>query len=229
MPINRKKQLAALLKYIPIGLCLVCMTFFLLTQKNISVESILNYTPENTLLAIAMMLLLYAGKSMSIFFPMMLLQIVGGHLFSVPLALAVNIVGMFIILTLPYWVGYFSGTELIGKLMKKYPKLSIAVEYQQQECFFSSFFLRVISILPGDVVSMYFGATGMPFRTYLWGSALGTVPGVITSTLMGSTLDQPDSPLFLFSLLLTIFLSLLSLLIYHHYRKKKKSDFVQHL
>lgn len=222
MTADKKKQLAALLKYIPIGLCLVCMIIFLHTRKNISVESILSYTPQNTFLAIGMMLLLYAGKSMSIIFPMMVLQIVGGHLFPTPLALAVNIAGMFLILALPYWVGHFSGIELIGKLMKKYPKLAMAVEHQQQECFFVTFFLRVISILPGDVVSMYFGATGTPFWTYLWGSALGTVPGVITSTLMGSALDQPDSPLFLGSLLLTILLSLLSLLVYHRYGKKRR-------
>lgn len=223
MTAERRKQLAALLKYIPLGLCLVCILFFLCTRREFSVESILQYSPKSPFLAACMMLLLYAGKSMSIVFPMMVLQIVGGHLFPTPVALLVNILGMVVLLTLPYWVGYFSGSELIAKLMKKYPKLAMAVEYQQQDSFFVTFFLRVISILPGDVVSMYFGATKVPFWTYLWGSSLGTVPGVITATLMGSALTDPTSPMFIVSGLLTVFLSVLSLALHHFRRKKSKN------
>lgn len=227
MGIPQRKILAALLKYIPLGLCLVCILLFLLTRRDLSVQTILSYTPESSLLAAGMMLLLYAGKSMSIFFPMMVLQIVGGHLFSIPVALLVNTVGMFIILTLPYFVGYFSGTELVGKLSKKYPKLNEIIENQNKDSFFISFFVRVISILPGDIVSMYFGASGMPFWVYLWGSALGTIPGVITSTIIGSSLEDPTSSVFIGSLLLTVALSVLSLLLHYFHQKnknKKKED-----
>ncbi len=218
---KHRQQIVALLRYVPIVLCLLCMGIFLLTRNEWSVDAILQYSPENTLLAALMMFVLYAAKSMSIVFPMMALQVVGGHLFSVPVALIVNIIGMVIILTLPYWTGYFSGAELVQKLMKKYPKLKSAVEYQQQDNFFISFFLRIISILPGDIVSMYFGAVKTPFWIYLLGSSLGTMPGVITSTLIGSALTEPGSPMFIFSLSLTLFLSLLSLLIHHLHRKHK--------
>lgn len=218
---QRRQQIVALLRYIPLVLCLVCMMIFLLSRDEWSVEAILQYSPDNTFLAAMMMLVLYAAKSMSIVFPMMVLQIVGGHLFSVPVAMVVNIAGMVVLLTLPYWVGYFSGSDLVQKLMKKHPKLQTAVEYQQQDNLFVTFFLRVISILPGDIVSMYFGAVKTPFWTYLLGSSLGTVPGVITSTLIGSSLTEPGSPMFLFSLFLTIFLSVISLLVHHLYRKKK--------
>lgn len=209
------------LKFVPILLCLLFVLIFLLTRKNLSVEWLLNYSPESPVLAAMLLLCFYAAKSLSIFFPMMVLQILGGHLFSTPVAMVLNIVGMVIILALPYGVGRFSGADTLDQLRQKYPKLESAVEHQQQDCFFVCFFLRVISILPGDIVSMYFGATKTPFKTYLWGSSLGTVPGVITSTLIGSSLSEPDSPLFWFSLFLTVFLSVISWLLHHFHQKKK--------
>ena len=221
MNLKQKQQLVALFRYVPIILSLICMVVFLLTRDEWSVDAILQYSPESTLLAALMMFVLYAAKSISIVFPMMVLQIAGGHLFSVPVAMAVNLLGMFILLTLPYWVGYFSGAELVQKLMRKYPKLKTAVEYQQQDSLFVTFFLRVISILPGDIVSMYFGAVKTPFWIYLLGSSLGTAPGVITSTFIGSSLTEPSSPMFIFSLLLTILLSVVSWMLHYFHRKNK--------
>lgn len=216
------RWIAALLKYIPLVLSLSCLLFFFFTRKNLTVEGLLQYSPENVYLAAAMMLLLYAGKSMSVIFPMMVIQIACGHLFSLPTALFINLIGMIIILALPYWLGYFSGRDFLASLMAQHPKLSLAVEYQQQDCLFVTFFLRIISILPGDIVSMYFGATQTPFWRYLLGSSLGTVPGVLTSTLMGSALEDPASPMFLISLLITLLLSLASLLLHSLVQKRKQ-------
>ena len=219
---NRKKWSGLInwLKYLPLLLCLLSIVLFFCSRDNLSIESLLNYSPESPLLAVGMLLLLSASKSLSVFFPMMVLQIVGGHLFSVPVALLVNTLRMVIILTLPYWIGRFSGSDTVAKLLIKYPKLDAAVKTQQNNCFFVCFFLRVISILPGDIVSMYFGATRTPFWLYLWASSLGTMPGVITSTLMGSALNEPGSPLFLGSVFLTLFLSLSSLLLHRCHKKK---------
>ena len=61
---------------------------------------------------------------------------------------------------------------------------------------FMSFFLRVISCLPGDTISMYFGASKMPFWTCLLGSFLGTLPGMVASTLLGMSITDPSSPMF---------------------------------
>ena len=90
--------------------------------------------------------------------------------------------------------------------------------------FFDSFFLRIISCLPGDIVSMYFGAAKLDFSRYFWGSMLGIVPGTITASFMGESIRDPLSPKFIISLSVTLFMAVLSIVIYRISNKKKNTD-----
>ena len=60
----------------------------------------------------------------------------------------------------------------------------------------------------------------MPFGRYLSGSLLGTLPGIITATLIGTSVTEPSSPLFWGSILLTALLSVISFLSYVIWYKK---------
>ena len=64
-------------------------------------EMILNYTPEQPLLAVAVLLLLYALKSVTVIFPISALQVAVGHLFDPLPAFLLNLLGLVITLTLP--------------------------------------------------------------------------------------------------------------------------------
>lgn len=50
--------------------------------------------------------------------------------------------------------------------------------------------------MPGDAVSLYLGATQIPFPYYLTGGVLGTALGVVLSTILGSNITEPGSPAF---------------------------------
>ena len=158
---------------------------------------------------------------------MLVLTITGGFLFPPAAAILVNSLGVLIALALPYWVGRVSGADLAEKLVKKYPKLAEVVSFQQGNALFLSFFLRVISCLPGDAVSMYLGAGKLPFPKYLLGSFLGTFPDIIAATLIGNSITDPSSPAFWASVLLTIAISAASFLLYFFWRKKKKRQEAQ--
>ena len=54
---------------------------------------------------------------------------------------------------------------------------------------------RSVGVLPGDVVSLYFGAARLPFLPYLAGSLLGLAPTMAAVSIMGSS--SPFSPAFL--------------------------------
>ena len=88
---------------------LLCMTgavlWVLLSGRSFTMEDILNYTPSQPLLAVLFLWLAFALKSLSLVFPVLLLFAVTGQLFSLPVALAVNTVGIAITLTLPYLLG----------------------------------------------------------------------------------------------------------------------------
>lgn len=190
-------------------------------SPDISVQTILDYTPENLISAAFILWLLYAVKSATIVFPIMILEIAGGHLFPKGIAFAVNLLGICICLTIPYWIGRFLGMETVEKLVDKYPKFAQLINKQQRNSFFVCFFLRIISCLPLDVVSMYLGATKTPFRKNLAGGLLGILPGMTLATLLGTSIQDIHSPVFWISAILKVAMSALSLPAYYLYRKYK--------
>jgi len=203
-------------------LAIAVIAFFLFTDGEMSVEMLLKFTPKKPLWAAVVLLLLYALKSVTIFFPLLVLEITAGHLLPPAAALAVNILGLVIILTLPYRIGRAVGLDTVEKMISKYPKFKQLVSKQQESSFFWCFFLRAINCLPGDIVTMYLGATKTPFGKNLIGGILGILPGTIMATLMGSSIKDPASPAFWLSAILFVVLSVGSFLIYYIYQRKQK-------
>ncbi len=211
-----------LAKFAPLALCLVLLLWFFIAGDSVSVETILSYTPENPVLAACLLLLLYGVKSLTIFFPILLLQVAVGHLFSTWVALVVNLLGLVVDLSVSFWVGRISGVGLVQRLTQRFPKMEKVVGIQKNNMFFTSFFLRVINCLPGDVISMYLGATGISYPVFLAGQMLGSLPSTICATVLGSSISSPCSSKFILTLLLTILISLSSSVIYYLYKKKTK-------
>lgn len=219
--ISLKQILLILIQYLPIVCCLVFAGFWILHGNEISVDSILNYAPENLLLAAGFMLLLYAFKSLSVFFPLMVLKLATGFLFPPLIAIAVNVMGMLVSLSVSYWIGKASGAKLTERLCRKYPKLQEVIAKSAEKRTLSAFFLRVIYILPLDVVSMYLGTTKMPFPKYLMASLLGVLPSTIAATLLGASITDPASPMFWLSIGMTVGFSAVSLLVYKLWERKQ--------
>lgn len=71
-----------LLRTLPLILCIAFVLIYLFCGSDISAETILQYAPSNLFLAAIFLILLYGIKSLSIFFPVVILYIAGGFLFS---------------------------------------------------------------------------------------------------------------------------------------------------
>lgn len=213
-----------LLRIIASVICFGLPTLFLILNPNISVQTILSYTPENTIAAACVLMIIYAVKSILVFFPLIILQIVAGSIFPPLIAIAINLLGILVVLTIPYLLGRLAGIRIIEQLTEKYPKFQHIINQQHKSSLFLCFFLRSISCLPGDLITMYFGATKTPFSQNLVGGALGILPGMILATIMGNSIQDPDSPAFWISLLLTIAISVASALFYYFYQHKKENN-----
>ena len=221
---QKNKKIITFLKSLPLIVCMIFIALFLAFGNDITVQTVLNYTPESPFAAAIVILLLYALKSVSFVFPIAVLQIATGHLFQTPVALVINFLGRAVTLSIPYWVGHFSGSGLIDNLQGKYPKLKIICDRQGQNPIFISFLLRTFSFLPGDAVSLYLGATGIPFPYYLAGGVLGTALGVILATVLGSSITEPGSPAFWLSALLMALMAAISVIFYLRHNKRKTTE-----
>lgn len=217
-----KKIIDNIRKYFPAVILLVLILFCIHYKKDLSVEKILSYTPEDPVKAALLMLAFYAVKSVSFVFPIAVLQLAVGHLFSTGTALLVNFLGRAVTLALPYWMGRFSGSSMVESLTAKYPKLKTVVDYQNGSPLYISFFMRTLNFLPGDAVSLFLGAVKIPFAIYMAGGILGTLPGVILATIFGANIKNPGSPAFWLSAVLLVMISVSSILIHRYISRKKK-------
>lgn len=220
-----KQTFLQLLRFIPLLLCLALMGAYLLSGRDVSVESLKSFAPSAPLLAVGFMVILYAFKSLTVVFPIIVLNVLGGFLFSPGWALAVNFLGVAVDLTLPYWIGRLAGADLLYRLQARYPKFEKFFEGGTEAHLFLSFFLRAIFCLPGDLVSMYFGAISTPFGKYMLGSFLGMAPGTVCATLMGISITDPSSALFWISVGLTIGISLVSAVIHYFWKKTHHQEY----
>lgn len=175
--------------------------------ESLSVKTILKYTPENTVQAAIVLVLFFALKSFTVVIPLSVLYLSSGILFPQVTAVMVSMVGLATTITIPYWIGRYSGEEMLQDICAKFPKAQQVAGYQNENAFFSCFITRIVGFLPGDIVSLYFGACGAKFSTYLTAGICGSLLSIITTTLLGSKLSNPFSVEFILVLFLRILIS----------------------
>ncbi len=211
-------------KVLVIFLWVFAVTLFLINRHKITLDNIVNYTPENIPLAIAVILFLFFFKSIVFFIYGGLIYAASGVIFPFPLALAVNITGTLIMCTTPYLMGKSSGSRALSSLIEKHPRLKIIRDVQKKNEFFVSFFSRIVGLLPADVVSIYMGASLTDYKTYISGTILGFLPSVISFTIMGKNAHNITSLPFIASVIFEICLMCLSLLFLYLYRRHKNKQ-----
>ena len=108
------------------------------------------------------------------------------------------------------------------KLVARYPKARKLSDFSTDNAVFCSYLLRVVNLLPGDLVSMVLGASGMGYLPYTVGSLLGLCPVMVPAVLMGQNLAEPFSPQFWVPLVAIVLISLISSLLYNRYQKRKR-------
>jgi len=200
---------------------LAAMILLLHYRDAITIESIVNFTPKKTELAVLVMLCLFLVKSVSVFIYGGILFTASGILFPLPLAIAVNIAGSFFMSAIPYGIGKKAGQEKLTALIKKYPKMALLQSVPKRNGFLFSLILRIIGLLPNNILGIYIGSTGIPFLTYISGALLGMLPSVISFSVMGMSAADRSSPAFIISLIVELLLITISVVGCYIWSRKK--------
>lgn len=156
-------------------------------RGSLTAEAIAARSPARTGLAAAFLLALYAVKSISVVFPLSALTAAGGLLFSLPAALAINLTGTAIVQLLPFLIGRRQ-QESLSMLIQRHPRLAALPASADRASGRTVFLLRLGGATPGDLVSMYLGAAGVPLPGYLLGGLAGAFPRIVSATLLGAAL-----------------------------------------
>lgn len=215
-----KPRTKLVVQFLPgiLGGLLIILLF--ISGREIEPEFILRYIPAGPVLAPAVLLAMYSLKSISVFLPMLPLQLAAGYLFPAPEAIAVNAAGYALGNWISYRRGRRAGAETMDKLVAEHPRLTVFFSGSGENYVFLSFLLRVIGMIPMDVTSMYLGYTGVAFLPYMLASVAGALPKIAAITLMGDSIRDPSSSAFIISAAFTLGLSLLSSLLFLLYKRR---------
>ena len=200
----------------------IALLMIVLHRGTLTADAISSHLPQQPVPAALAVLLLYACKTVSMVFPLKLLQLAAGALFPRRLAVLVNLGGTAVSAAVGYRIGRFIGRDAAAKYVNENPRLAALLAEQNSNTLRFSFFLRSLVFLPLDAVSLYFGAVQAPFYQYLLGSLLGMLPNVLISTCMGASLTEPGSPAFLLSCGSFALLTLISFVWYLLDRRKRR-------
>lgn len=215
---DRRKLLLA--KCLLSLLWLTIITFCLLHRDAFTLERILTYSPRQPVLAALGLLALFAVKSLSIFLFCGVLYAASGILFPLPIAILLSIAGSAVMSSIPYWLGKKLGSQAAQHILARYPKAAYLHDLRSGNDFFFVLTVRLLGILPADVVSAYMGAVGMRYRDYLPACILGFLPSCVLFPIMGMNISDVRSPQFLISLSIELAAMLSSCVVFHVCRKK---------
>lgn len=212
----RLRLAKGLLALVWLAIIAVC----LLHKDEFTLEGILSYTPQQPILAAAMLWALFAVKSLSIFLYSGLLYAASGILFPLPVAIAVNIAGTAVMVSIPYWLGKKLGSQAVQCILHRFPKSAMLHDLRGGSDFFFVLIVRLLGILSADVVSGYMGAVGVRYKDYLPACLLGFLSACILFPIMGMSLSDIRSPQFLMAASIQLAEMLISCVAFHFYRRK---------
>lgn len=221
---DNKKQISRLfniMKFIPLIIVILLIIFVVRYYDQITIENIVKFTPENTIAASVVLFALFAIKSIAIFFPIAILYGASGKMFPLPFALFINIIGLSIVLSIPYLIGKHYGEDLINVLYEKYPKTKKIDEFKNENEWFFIILTRIIKLMPGDMVSMLLGAMKTRFPVFLFFSLLVRIPPMVSNTFIGSSIVTKSYTGAIVSTIATMLISITSTYIFIKNRDKK--------
>ena len=185
---KNKKWIWAIIILSPVILYLLYVTITKL--RGITAADITAIMPVNKYLAFLLIMALYGVKSLTIFFPIVALNIAVGAMYPLKYAFLINLAGSITAVTVPYLIGVVCKETLTVKLKDKYKNIQKLEDYRSDNQVIFTYVTRAVGFLPCDILSWYMGNVRMNYFYYLIGSLLGMLPAMILNTIFGEKLKQ---------------------------------------
>lgn len=173
--------------------CVVAMALFTVAiiyydeLSTINVADIVSFT-ENTITIILIVLLIYLIKGLVFVVPASLVYVAVGAILDPVPAVIVNLCGIFIEVSVTYFLGRFLGKEAVYKMLSKKATGRKLLEKDIQSKAAVLLSIRAIPAFPIDFVSLFYGASGCRYLKYALLSLAGISWRVILFTILGDAI-----------------------------------------
>lgn len=129
-------------------------------------------------------------KSFALVFPPAVIFAVSGLLIdNLWVAILINFIGVALSVILPYYLGRFTGKDMLTTLKKKYKAVNKLDAFTDENTFAVVFAFKVGGLMPSDLSSLIFGAMNVPFSTYFIASNLGLLVLNVCWSVIGAIGD----------------------------------------
>lgn len=196
---EEKKDYGTLVRVLQIAtgvllLVFVAIGIYLIRKYNIKVSNIKNLSTmiEGGVLTVSLVIIgVSVVKSFALIFPPAVIMSICGYMLpNFFLALGVNIVSVFLSLSIPYFLGKFTGAGMVDTLSRKFKAIKKIDDFAGTNEVKLTAVFKFAGLLPGDLSSLLFGAMNISYKNYMIGSNLGNLPLVIAYTLFGYVLKN---------------------------------------
>ncbi len=213
------KSIIKLALFLCILLCgIYLLHYFHLTQ--FSPANIRKFILSFGIWAPILYILLYTFRPL-VFFPAVLLTLTGGLTFGPWWGTFYDLIGASLGAYLAFGISRFLGRETIQRFLgNRWKKID---NFSGKYGFRTILFLRLIPLVPFDMVNYSAGLTKIRFRSYAVATTLGIIPGAFAYNYLGSSLHHLFSPAFIIALGLVALLSVVPIAV-KRWKKRSESD-----
>ncbi len=207
-------------------LAMLALCVWFLAKNHISVKTADQLTQYLTggEVTVALILIGFSVvKSFALVFPPAVLFVLSGLVFDAYWkAVLVNAAATALSLVLPYFLGRFTGKDMVQSLSQRFKAIKKLDDFTGENEFAVVLVFKAGGFLPSDLSSLLFGAMDIPFGSYFLASNLGLLLLNCLWTLVGFKGDLSNPLSFLYALPALVFaiLAAVGMSVY----KKKKSQ-----
>lgn len=189
---------------------------------------VMSINNTNTLMFVSVVMLLYLVKSVIPILPISAMCFLTGAVMSVYAALAVNICGLVMMMTLKFYWGKKLGGGGVHKILKMNGDILTMFKHDGKASPWLLFVFRLVPSFPVNSVSQLYGAMNYKYLDFIIISLGGFMPKLVSYTIVGRNIFDPLSSSFLTPLIVIFSITGISMLtinvIITSQEKGKKSD-----
>jgi uncharacterized membrane protein YdjX (TVP38/TMEM64 family) len=208
-------------KWGPLAVVIILIVTGLYFRDQLTLNFIVDQVSSHRSISALVLLAIYIVKSLSFVIPVVLLYMSSGIVFTPVEAVGLNILGIWISSTLPYYLGRYYGTTPVDKIYLRYPKVKRLIYLQNQNAFLFAFIIRFVGVIPIELGAVFLGSLSIAYSPYIRGSMLGLLPKMLAYTFLGTMISDPTSPGFIIVLTVDILITVASTVFYHFYLKNQ--------
>ena len=196
---------------------MVVAMLVLMKKFNINIDNaaeFATYIKGGTLTVALIIIAFTVVKSFALVFPPAVIFAVSGLLIdNLALAIFINFIGVALSMILPYYLGRFTGKDMLDTLKERFPKIKKLDDFAGKNEFMVVYVVKASGVVPSDLMNVVYGAMNINFMKYFIASNIGMLPFNILFTLLANKGDLSNPYSLLYIIPIPVFVVIMSIVV----------------